>query len=488
VELNARFAVALVALLATPAVAQSPASVPDSVVTLSAFMSYVELQRIGEAKIPASLPVSGSGKAACVKMLGAKVCADYRWTADIHRDGPLAIEQSGAAIRLKQPLTIVGKASLEGAIKVDRADFKAQATPVADLTVDLNPQWCPVITASTVGHWVDSADVQLISRACGELNLSFMKVKSACIGPIKVPLAGLLNEQLERHKQDIERAAETAMPCDRIRARIAEVWRPISIPLPLKDSAPLYLDITPKSAAASRLVPGPDGVRLTAQIGAQASLASAPAPTDPLPLPPLGKAEPGDARLQASLTLLSPYDILKAQLAGQLNGRDFKQTTSLADVVVHIDDVDVRPNDAALAVTLKIHAKTPSSALDTSGSVELTGRPVVAEDGAGLKIVDLKYDAALDNRLWQAAQSVLQGEVLAAIAAQSHVDLSKRIADAETRLADALAKADIRGVKLTASKPHITLAGVQVTPAGLAASAVVAMALDIELTAGLIGD
>ena len=59
---------------------------------------------------------------------------------------------------------------------------------------------------------------------------------------------------------------------------------------------------------------------------------------------------------------------------------------------------------------------------------------------------------------------------------------------AETRLADALAKADIRGVKLTATKPHITLAGVQVTPAGLAASAIVAMALDIELTAGLIGD
>ena len=485
----------LIALAASPAAAQSltqappaGASIPDSTVTLSAFMSYADLQRIGEAKIPASLPVSGSGQAGCVKLLGSKVCADYHWTADIHRDGPLTVEPSGAAIRLRQSLSIAGKAGLEGAIKVDRADFAAHATPVADLSVEMNPQWCPVITASTVGHWVDSANTQLVRRVCGQIDLSFMKVKSACVGPVNVPLASILNDQLERHQAEIERAAERAIPCDRIRTRISEVWRPISIKLPIADGDPLYLDITPKSAAASRLVPGPDGVRLTARIGAQASLATAPAPADPLPLPPLGKAEAGEARLQADLTLVSPYDILKAQLAGRLVGHDFRQTTALGEILVHIEEVDVRASGSALAVTLKISAKTPSSALDTSGSVELTGRPIVADDGAGIRIVDLKYNAALDNTLWQAAQSVLQGEVLAEIAAQSHIDLAKRIDDAETRIGGALAKANIRGVTLKASKPHITLASVQVTPAGLTASAIVAMALEIELTAGLIGE
>jgi Domain of unknown function (DUF4403) len=448
------------------AAAQSPsgASPPDSVVTLSAFLSYADLQKIGEAKIPATFPVSGAGKGACIKLLGQKVCTDYRWSADIRKDGPLTIAQSGAAIRLRQPLYIVGKAALDGAIKMRRVEFDAHATPMADVTVDMSPQWCPVPTVSPVGRWIDSAG----------------------LGPVDINLGGALNEVIEHRHAEIEQAAQKAVPCDRIRARFAEVWRPISVKLPLADGDPLYLDITPKSAAASRLVAGPDGVRLTARVGAQADLAPAPAPADPLPLPPLGKTDPGDAQLQANLTLVSPIDLLKARLVEKLVGRDFRQTTSLGVVSVHIEDVDVRASGSELAVKLKVSARTPTSALDTSGSVELTGRPIVADGGAGVKIVDLKYVANLDNSLWQAAQSVLQGEVLSEIAAHSDLDLSKRIDDAEDRISNALAKADVRGVKLKAGKPHIVLAGVQVTPAGLAATAIVAMALDIQLTADLI--
>ena len=473
------------------AASASAAAPAPSVVTLSAFMSYADLKAIGEAKIPTNLPVGGSGQAGCVKLIGKKICADYRWTADIRKTGPLEVGPGDGAIRVKMPVEVKGKAGLEGElaamVKLEGRPFAATATPAADLTVELDSQWRPVVTASTLGRWVDDARVEISQRACLPFDLSLVGGRPPCLGPVNVNLASLIDEAMEHRRADIERAIANAVPAERIRARIAEVWRPISIKLPLAEAGPLYLDITPKSAAASRLTPGPDGVRLTARLGAETALAPAPLPADPLPLPPLEKAAPSDDRLQASLTLVAPYDVVKAQLAERLVGKDFKQTTSLGEVIVHVDDLDVYPSGAALAVGLKISAKAPTSALDASGWIYLTGRPVVADGGAGIRIADLAYSAALDNTFWQAAQSLLQGEIRSEIAARSQVDLSKRIDDAESHIVEGLAKADIKGVRLTASKPKITLANVEVAPTGLAVSAIVAMTLGVELTAGLVG-
>jgi hypothetical protein len=460
----------------------------DSVVTLTAFMSYAALQQIGEAKIPPSIPVSGSGKAGCVDLLGKKICADYRWNADIHKDGPLAIGPGDAGTRVRLPLRIIGKAGLQGElanlIKLDPRTFDVTATPAADLTVALDPQWRPVVTASTLGNWVSDAKVQMMGRECAKIDLGFVR-KSACVDAVHVELAKILNDVIERRHGDIERAIAAAIPADRIRARIADAWRPISLKAP--GAGGLYLDIAPKSAAASKLTPTPDGVKLTVRLGALASLAAGPLPGDPLPLPTLEKADPGDARLQASLTIVSPYEVLKTELAAKLVDKDFVQATPFGEVRIHIDDIDVYPSGAALAIGLKISAKAPTSLLDTSGWVYLTGRPIVSDTGRGLRIIDLKYAAVLDSSFWQVAQSALEGTVLSELKARSEIDLSARLDEVSNRIADALAKANLRGVRLTASPPKIALAAVTIAPAGLAASAIVAMTLDVELTSELVG-
>ncbi len=476
---------------ATAPTPEAPKAAQSSV-TLSAFMSYAAIQKIGEAKLPSEVPISGSGKAGCVKLLGDSICADYHWNAVIHKDGPLRIAQGDAAIRVGLPVRVTGKAGVQGdlahAVKLDGKTFDIHAAPTADFKVEMDRQWRPVLTVSNLSPGVDNAKVEIIGRSCGKMDLGPVVLNSGCIGPVSVGLATLANELLEHKRADIDRAIANAIPGDKIRAQIGEHWRPISVKLPLVDGSPLYLDVTPKSAAVSKLVVGPDGVRLTASLGAETALAPTPAPTDPLPLPPLEKAAPGDGRLQAYLTLVAPYDVLKAQLAERLVGKDFKQTTSVGDVGVHIDDVDLYPSGAGVALGLKVSAKAPTGALDVSGWVYLTGRPVVSDTGTSVKLVDLKYAAVLDNAFWNAAQAALQGPILSEVAARATFDLSSRIDDASSRIADALANADLRGVRMTASKPKIALANVAVGSSGLAASAIVAMTLNLELTAELTGE
>ena len=333
--------------------APAPPSPPavDSVLTLTGFMSYSSLQRLSDAKIPVSTPLSGGGRAACAnipRLVGGHLghhtecrrvftarictevpdvtapsvtttgaCADYHWSATVTKDGPLSVSQAGAAVHVAQPLHITGQAGLNGTLaqilSLNAKNFDLRLSPAVDVSLDISPQWCPVVVAPPTGARVSSATVEIVGRSCLSFNLGPFGHRDVCAGPVPLGIANLLNDALARNRPEIEKKASEAISCDVVRSKIAAFWRPFAVKIPLDGDNALYLDVTPSKAAFSGFVANPDGIRVAVRVNARTSIEAIPISGDPLPLPALERLGANEGRLDAFVTIGAPYDLLKNQ-------------------------------------------------------------------------------------------------------------------------------------------------------------------------------
>jgi hypothetical protein len=499
--------------------APAPAA-SDSVITLVASLPYNTLAQAAEAKIPQSVPLSGDGHAACADVpyvnpghvgshqecaLGVCVnvpditapsigtknqCADYRWNAAVNKDGPVQIGKSGADIRVRQNIHVTGKAglggALAGALSLSGKNFEARFSPAMNVNVTLNNQWCPIVKAVPVGQWVDAASVEVVGRNCVGIDLGTLGHPQVCAGPVNLGLADVLNGEFDKHRDDIQRAAQGILTCETVRAAVSGQWHPFSIKIDRPGQALLFLNVEPKTGGFSGFIAEENAIKMVVRVGAKTVLSPSEIAKTGASLPPLDQASADKGSLDVNLQVLAPYDFLKNELAVFLKGKTFKKDTAAGTIEVQIDDVDVYPSNGSLVVGLKIDAKTPGRWFNTSGWVYLSGTPTPVQSGKAVAIANTGFATVLDNEFWTIVQSLFETEILLALNEHSTLDLTKEIDTAASQITDAIAKADTPGLKITAGPPAIQLTGVYVTPDNLVVIAKLSMAFDAELTAALI--
>jgi hypothetical protein len=501
----------------------SPAAV-DSSLTLSAVIPYSEIAHAGDLKIPPHLPLAGNGDIACLniprlvgghaghhteckKVLGARICvevpdftsphldngkqcANYHWNADVAKNGPLSVGQAGGAVHVEQSLHITGQAGVEGdlahLLSLSGKTIDVQASPAVNLNADMNSNWCPIIQAPPTGRWVNSASVEIAGKNCVSINLGPFGHPSFCAGPINLGLADVLNGEIDKHRDQIQKTASDAISCDQLRAKIAAQWHPLSIKVEAANRDALFVNIVPTGAGFSGLIAEASGVRLIVRMSAKTSVDPTAAPETAIPLPPLGRATADRGNLDIHLPVTATYSFVIDELAKQLKGRDFTQHTAVGTIAVHIDDVDLYPSGSSIVLGLKIDAKLPGAVLNTSGWVYISGHPVVEASGRAISIQQLQFATVLDSAFWRVTQSLFEGEILAELNSHAHIDLSGQIDDVAARVSTAVANANLPSLILKADKPTITLTGAGVGPNALVATADLSMKFDAELTSALI--
>jgi uncharacterized protein DUF4403 len=501
-----------------------PPAVSDSVITLVAEASYAALAKIAEQKLPASIPVAGDGQIGCVdvpylvpghvgsheecrNVFGKKVCvtvpdftgpsagtnkqcADYHLHAAVAKVGPFQIQGAGSKLHIAQAVHVAGKAGVGGALaeilSLSGKNFGVDASPQVEVEASLDRNWCPVVTVTPIGSWFNTADVEIIGKSCVGVDLSPIGHSQVCIGPKNVGIADILNQELDKRRGDLQSAAQSAIPCDAVKPKLASQWKSYTIPVSQPTLPVMYLDIQPTSAAFSGLVPNGDHLRIAVRVGAKTVLAAQPGPSEPLPLPSLEHLDAKTGGLDVSLQAVAPYRLVKQQLLKALKDRVFQNEIPGGHVEARVQDVDVYPSNGALALGLKVDAKIPGTWLGVSGWVYLVGKPVPSKEGKAVTLEDVRFATVIDSAFWSAAQSLFQGVILQEINAHSTFDLAKPIDDASGAITKAIAAAQIPGLAITAGAPALALESVSATSDNLVAVVKLALPLEVEVTEAIV--
>jgi hypothetical protein len=497
-----------------------PPAVSDSNITLVARLPYSALAQAAEAKTPKSISLEGEGHAACADLpylnpgrvgshrecaLGVCInvpdfygpsigtrsqCADYHWNADVSKDGPIVIAKSGADVRVGQNIHVAGKAGLRGdlagALSLSAKSFDARVASAVNLNVSLNNQWCPVVKAVPIERWVDSASVEVVGQSCVGFDFGPLGHPRVCAGPVNLGLADVLNAEFDKHRDDIQRAAEGILTCATVRGKIEEQWRPFSIKIARPGQNSLFLNIEPRTAGFSGFVAEENEIKMVVRIGAKTVLSPSEIAKTSASLPPLDSASADRGSLDLNLQVVAPYELLRGAIATSLKGKTFKSDIVGPAAEVRIDDVDIYPSNGLLALGLKISAKTPGKWFNTTGWVYLSGKPAPLQGGKAITMEDIRFAAVLDNEFWTIAQGLFQTEILSALNKYSKFDLSKEIDKAASQITSAIAKVEVPGLKITAGPPAIQLTSVYTAPDNFIATTKLSMSFDIILTAALI--
>ena len=504
----------------------------ESVVTLVASLPYAALIKAAEKKIPPSFPIGGDGDVGCTDIphlnaghigshqecidkpyvdfrgvgmericgnvpdltapsIGmARQCAGYSWNADVAMDGPVRISRSGADVRVEQGIHVSGKAGLRGdlakILSLSGKNFDVRAAAALDTGVGLDTRWCPIVRAVPVGHWVNSASAEVVGKNCVGFDFGPLGHPQACAGPVNLGLSNVLNDEFDKHRGDIQKAAQEALPCDAVRNAIAAQWRPLSIAVERPGRPSLFLNIEPKNAGASDLIAGDEALRLVAQVTATTTLTTAAVPSTNTPLPPLEKAAAQEGSLDVNLQAVAPYTFLSGELAAALKGKKFDASVGSGTVEVGIVDVDVYPSNGSLVIGMKVNAKTPGRWFDTVGWVYVLGKPTSSKGGKAVSVEDLHFATVLDNEFWTSVEALFQTQILAALRAHATFDLSSQIDAAAVQITAGIAKAHVEGLTIKAGPPVIRLTGIAVASDDLVVEAKLAMRLDLELSDGLL--
>lgn len=507
-------------------------TVSDSKLTLVAMIPYSSLVRAAEAKIPASVPLAGNGRVACLDLpyvnpgrvgshrqcaqvpyvdfrgagtqeqcinvpditapsIGKKnQCADYHWNANVEKDGPIRVSNAGTELHVEQDIHVTGKAGLGGdlasALSLSGKSFDSRVKAAMNVNLDLDNRWCPQIKITPVGRWVDSASVEVVGKNCVGFDLGALGHPEVCAGPVNLGLADALNGEFDKKRDDIQRAAQGILTCDALRTKVAERWRAFSIKIERYGAAPLFLNIEPRSAGFSGLIAEQNSLKMAVRVDAKTILGTSEGAQPASALPPLEKVTVREGTLDLNLQTVAPYDYLKNELSAQLKGKIFKQDVASARIEIKIDDLDLYPSNGSLAVGLKINAQLPGRWLDTSGWIYVSGKPTLTADGKAIAIDRISFSTVIDNEFWNIAQSLLETQILSSLKERSKIDLTKHIDAAASEVTTAIAKANVPGLKLTAGSPQIRLSSVDIATENLIATARLSLNMDVELTEALL--
>ena len=185
-----------------------------------------------------------------------KPCADYNWHADIaRRDSSLRC----AAIRYSHAHRAASSNQWSSGRRGVPCGFCR--CPARTLTRD----WCPnsmsgsplaktgaqqltrpqLVGGLRVRRW------RWLGRNCVGFDLGPLGHPEVCAGPVNLGLTDVLSGQVDKHRDDLLKALQNALPCEALRSKVAEQWHPVALKIDQGAGLPLFLNIVPTAIGFS---------------------------------------------------------------------------------------------------------------------------------------------------------------------------------------------------------------------------------------------
>jgi hypothetical protein len=354
------------------------------------------------------------------------VCQDVEYDYSVIRDGPVSVGRSNGALHLEVPVSASGRAGFSGdlakALALDHKNFRGSIVALADVTIDLDANWCPLLKASTSYAWRDEAQFEIIHNVWLHIGSS--------VGP-----------QLQKAMEDAVTKLQASITCEDVRKRVQDVWHPYSIALSVPDDATsIYLNLTPSNAAFSGVSYSDTAARLAVGLSAatELSISQIPTPVSPTAIPRLERVSSRSNRISLAVPIHAPWGQLSALATKLLANKTFERDTPGGHVKVRVSEVEIYPSRKQLALAVRFSASVQNRLLDVHGWAYLTADPVLDEKTQILKAKNVKLTREVDNVFWSVLSSVFEGEIRALIEKEAIYDLSNDIAKGREALQRAL--------------------------------------------------
>ncbi|MBI0434673.1 DUF4403 family protein [Roseomonas sp. KE0001] len=403
----------------------------DSSLSVDLRVSFDLLRQAVEQRLPASFSHAGEGE-------------DTRYDFTLRRTTPVAFSEAGGRLRASFGVDARGTAGLRGwladTVGLGRKNFQAAARVQADLGLRLDQGWCPHVAMDIAYDWTEAPRLEVI-------------------GGVWMGVEGQLRTAVDAALRELPAQLHGLIPCERVRAEVAQLWRRQEIPLQLPAAPPLFVQIEPVSLGTPGLVVAADHLRLPLSLRARTAVTdtaqkAAPAP----PLPPLRDLPPEASRLRLAIPVRAGYDMVRDWMMREFGGRDYPLDVAGWTVRLQIRDIFLYPSDPGLALAVRFSARTPGGWLDTSGRVIFWARPVLEQGGTRLRLTELRFARELDNLVWSIASAAFEERIRARLSELAVYDFAPLMAEGLARLRRSLDDPALTaGLRLEVARPRLRL-------------------------------
>ena len=448
---------------------QTQVTARPSKIGLRAKVAFADFAQIIRQQVPAVQNGSGRERK-CKRVLGIKVCGTAEWQFTVYRGDNISVAGEQDRIKFSLPISFDGVAGMQGdvakALGLSKLNFSGALDATVSVGLDLDSQWCPVISTNVVYNWTQTPKVQW----AGGLDLNIKKY---------------LDDEIAKQLADLPEDIEESIDCAEFRAELSKHWRSYSFELDvseqgLKETQALYLNLVPEGFAFSGIKTDHAHIGMTFVLEASTTVQSSPVEMTALELPELTDINFESGKTVFELLLRADYAHLTALAEPELLGRTFTSETAVGTTSVTVKSVRIDGASTGLTITIEFDSDLPATRSNTPGIVYLTALPVIDSFNQVVSLEKIQLTKILDNKLWDSLATVFKSNIIESIQNNATVDIKPRIKELETQLLEQLSEpANTAGLEILTD--NITAGIVNIHPEQDALAIVLQVSASVDM-------
>ena len=391
---------------------------------------------------------------------GENKCFDGDYKATISRPGDFVTGLHGEALHIEAPFKVEGAVGLVGtgaqAFGLDKKNVRGEVLAYADITTQIERNWCPTVQITPGITWKEAAKVEVMERW-------WMDIDSQA------------TEGFKKGVEEAQKQLPKLLTCDLVKNKVQPLWHQYMFDIPKKAGVEGVVIVTPKRVGLSTITNTPKGIQLSLMMEAETEVnlgKQPPASTEKpalIKLPMLEQIPPAANGFKLSIPLTVDYLSLQ-DLAGKvLMKKPFEIKNAAFEGRLDVEEVKAFPSGEHAVIGVKFRSKlSRPKSLAPQGWVYIKTKLSLDPATQVLHPIELSFSRIVDNDLWNAASYIFQNLIKPHIEKELAVDLKNEIANVQaeqrTTILESLKK---DGFDVELKDRPITVASVEILEGGV---------------------
>jgi hypothetical protein len=357
---------------------------------------------------------------------GEDKCFDGDYKATITREGEFIAGLNGDAFHISVPIKVNGTVGLAGdgakVFGLDKKNVRGEVLAYADIAMQIDQNWCPVMQVKPGFSWRDPAKVELM-------------------GNWWLGIDSQATEKITQGINEGQKQLPALVSCDLVKDKVKPLWHQHVIGLPMESGVEGAVVVTPLRIGLSGLSNTPNGMQVSLMLEASTEVlldkAASPAVETPalVTLPTLQQIPSAADGFSMSIPVTVSYPSLQELLRIELMKKPFTFTSKVAEGSLTVKEVRTFPAGDRLVLGIRFDSElSRPKSLAPKGWVYITARPHFDPTTQTLTLGDLSYSRIIDNDLWNAVSYVFQGPIRALLETGAKIDMQEKIASVQSGL------------------------------------------------------